>query len=267
MTASDPWERLRRFTTARIALGRTGGSLPTRAQLEFQLAHARARDAVHHAVDFERLAEQLTLCTGLDTRTLTSAASDRQQFLLRPDLGRRLTAASGEIVDAVEQSAASPASIALVIGDGLSGFAVERHAPALIEGLLPRLTDLGLSLSPLLLVRNARVAIQDDIGSRLGARLALMFIGERPGLGVPDSLAVYFTWAPRPGRSDAERNCVSNIRTDGLAPHRAADRVAYLVEAAFRRQLSGVQLKDDSLLQGSVTSDRSKSTPPDLPNS
>ena len=243
MKQDNLWKQLRRYTDARIALGRAGGSLPTQALLDFQLAHARARDAVHHSVDFEDLAATITAGCGLEAIQLHSAAETREQYLLRPDFGRRLGEESrAQIPDTVSDQP----DIALIIGDGLSGLAVEANAAAVVEALVPAFDSLGLSCSPVFLVANARVAIQDEIGEIAGARLALMLIGERPGLGVPDSLAAYFTWAPKVGRNDAERNCVSNIRVDGLPPVQAAQRICYLVRMAFERQLSGVQLKDDS---------------------
>lgn len=244
MSDGDPWATLRRHTTARIALGRAGGSLPTRELLDFQLAHARARDAVHHPVDFERLAQQITGRTGRETLRLASAAEDRTTYLRRPDLGRRLSASSRRILTACGTAPAP--EIALIVGDGLSGHAVERNALPLLEALLPRLAERAWQLAPILLVTHARVAAQDEIGALLGARLSVILIGERPGLGVPDSLAAYFTWAPRPGRNDSERNCISNIRDAGLPPGAAAERLVGLLDTAFARQLSGVALKDES---------------------
>lgn len=249
MNDADPWARLRRHTTARIALGRAGGSVPTRELLNFQLAHARARDAVHYAADFGALEQQLAEITGLTTLELHSAAGDRTTYLRRPDLGRRLASDSRQTLMTLAQqtpSAQVTPDIALIVGDGLSGLAAERHVPPLLKALLPLLQERGWHLTPLVLVHNARVAIQDEIGVLLGARLSILLLGERPGLGVPDSLAAYFTWGPRRDRHDAERNCLSNIRADGLAPELAAHRLRYLLDAAFRRQLSGVALKDDS---------------------
>jgi ethanolamine ammonia-lyase small subunit len=240
----DPWSALRRHTTARIALGRAGGSLPTRELLDFQLAHARARDAVHHPVDFALLAQQITARTGREPLRLASAAEDRTTYLRRPDLGRSLSAASRTLL--MDRGSTPAPDLALLIGDGLSGHAVERNALPLLEALLPRLAGREWQLSPILLVTHARVAIQDEIGALLGARLSVVLIGERPGLGVPDSLAAYFTWAPRPGRKDSERNCISNIRVGGLPPAAAAERLVGLLDAAFARQLSGVALKDES---------------------
>ncbi|MEE4360015.1 MAG: ethanolamine ammonia-lyase subunit EutC [Pseudomonadales bacterium] len=247
MSDGDPWSRLRRHTTARIALGRAGGSLPTEELLDFQLAHARARDAVHHPIDFEGLAQQITERTGRETLRLESAAADRATYLRRPDLGRRLSVPSRAALSGFDTAPAP--EIAVVIGDGLSGLAVERNALPLLTALLPPLDARGWQLAPITLVRNARVAIQDEIGALLRARLSVILIGERPGLGVPDSLAAYFTWAPRPGRNDSERNCISNIRDAGLSPGAAAERLIGLLDAAFARQLSGVALKDESPLE------------------
>ncbi|MEM1436908.1 MAG: ethanolamine ammonia-lyase subunit EutC [Pseudomonadota bacterium] len=250
MSAPDPWADLRRHTAARIALGRAGGSLPTDALLDFQLAHARARDAVQHAVDFAGVAAEITRATDLNTLKLDSAAADRQSYLRRPDLGRRLsTASKAHLVEQTQDLTESRIDLALVVGDGLSGFAAERNVPPLLEALAPLLRDRGWRLAPVVLVEHARVAIQDEIGELLNARLSVILIGERPGLGTADSLAAYFTWAPRIGRSDAERNCISNIRAEGLPPADAARRLDRLLGAAFERQLSGVSLKDDSPLE------------------
>lgn len=250
VVVDNPWVGLRRHTPARIALGRTGISLPTGPHLAFQLAHAQARDAVHHAFDVDAIRAALE-ALGLSTIDLHSAAADRAVYLQRPDLGRRL---DGESVAALHsvQALRSPAQprvdLALVIADGLSAQAVERHAVPCIGALLDllRADEPGWRLAPVATVRQARVAIGDEIGEVLGADLVLVFIGERPGLSSPDSMGLYLTWAPRVGRSDAERNCLSNVRPQGLPPVLAASRVAGLLRAARNRRLSGVQLKDES---------------------
>lgn len=218
---------LRDFTPARVAIGRTGHSLPTAELLRFQLDHARARDAVHESLDPASL--------GIPHALARSAAPDRTTYLRRPDLGRRL--APGVRLDRGDYDAA------FVIADGLSAPAVHRHAVPLLDAVLPRLD--GWRLAPLTVVLQGRVAIGDEIGERLGARLAVVLIGERPGLTSPDSLGVYLTWDPRPGRTDAERNCISNIRAEGLSYAAAAGTLVFLMHAARTRRLSGVALKDE----------------------
>jgi len=240
MTVPELWSAFRRLTAARVALGRTGASLPTSAQLAFQLDHARARDAVRYHADLGAVAATLE-ARGITTVTVHSAATDRNSYLQRPDLGRQLDEAGRTRLQAV---AADPVDLALVIADGLSGFAVERHAAGLAAELHRRLSAAGWRLAPVILVRQGRVAVGDDVGALLRARLVLVVLGERPGLSSPDSLGAYLTWDPRPGRTDAERNCVSNIRPAGLAPERAADRLLGLLEAARRLGRTGVGLKD-----------------------
>ena len=237
MTA-DAWARLRRFTPARIALGRAGSSLPTAAWLAFAADHADARDAVYAELDVAALTGRLAPA-GLAVLALRSAAGDRAAYLQRPDLGRRLDAASAAAVAAV----AGVFDVAVIVADGLSATAVARHAADVLAHLVPRLA--GLSLAPLAIVTQARVAVSDEIGSRIGARAAVILIGERPGLAVPDSLGAYLTFGPAVGNTDAARNCVSNIRPAGLPPAAAAETIAWLLRAALARQLSGVGLKDD----------------------
>ena len=224
---NDPWEHLRRWTPARIALGRAGGSLPTQALLEFRLAHARAIDAVHLSFDPATLASV----------RLSTRAADRTTYLLRPDLGRVLTAESHRRLRLIPGC-----DLVIIISDGLSALAI-RHVTPLLDELLPRLSD--WKVAPLIVVPNARVALQDEIGSRIGAKIALMLIGERPGLIAPDSLSAYFVHDPKPGNTDANRNCVSNIRAGGLEIPVAAEKIFYLLAESRRRQLSGVQLKDE----------------------
>ena len=241
----DPWTALRAHTAARIALGRSGASLPTGELLRFDLAHAMARDAVHLPFEIEALRHDLT-AHGFDTLTLESAATDRTEYLHRPDLGRRLSARSVALLAALSDPAADPCDVLCVIGDGLSALAVHRHAAALLIELRPRLEAQGQRLGPVVLARQARVALGDPIGAALRARCVVMLIGERPGLSSPDSLGAYLTWAPRAGRSDAQRNCVSNIRPEGLAPADAAHKIAWLLAAARRLGATGVALKDES---------------------
>ncbi len=237
----DPWASMGARTPARIALGRTGVSLPTHEVLSFALAHAQARDAVHARVDWAALAQRLQ-ALGLATIEAGSEARDRAVYLRRPDLGRRFAGASRESIEAAAEKASC--DLAIVIGDGLSATAVAAHAPALVEALLPHVARLGLKLGPVVLAEGARVALGDEAGALLGARLVAVLIGERPGLSAADSLSVYLTYEPRPGRTDAERNCISNVRPGGLAPSAAAATLAWLIEAACALRATGVRLKD-----------------------
>jgi ethanolamine ammonia-lyase small subunit len=231
----DPFAALRRLTRARIGLGRAGDGLPTAPLLAFQMAHAAARDAVHGAVDFDRLAAALA---PRPTIRVASAAPDRAVYLRRPDLGRRL--AEGD----AERLPAGPFDVAIVIGDGLSAAAIEAHAAATALALAERLAD--LSLAPIVLASQARVALGDPIGAAMSAGIVVMLIGERPGLTAADSLGAYLTFRPVPGRRDSERNCLSNIHDHGLSPSLAADKLAWLVREARRLGLSGVGLKEDA---------------------
>lgn len=221
---------LRSFTPARVALGRTGHSLPTAELLRFRLDHARARDAVYEQLDPPSL--------GLPHVLLHSAAPDRATYLRRPDLGRKLSAESR--IERGDYDAA------IVIADGLSAPAIHRHAVPLLAELTPLLAD--WRLAPLSVVLQGRVAIGDEIGQRLGARQIVILIGERPGLTSPDSLGVYLTWDPRPGRTDAERNCISNVRTEGLPYAAAARTLHFLMSEARVRKLTGVGLSTPRLL-------------------
>lgn len=237
------WDGLRRFTDARIALGRAGHSQPTAAHLAFQLAHAKARDAVHLSVDIVTLAQGVQ-ALGLNTLCLCSAASDRATYLQRPDLGRQLeTDGLQRLTDVVR----APVDLSIVIADGLSALGVMLNALPLLQHLLPllRADQQPWTLAPVVLVEQGRVAIGDPIGEVLKARLVVVLIGERPGLSSPDSLGIYFTWAPRTGLTDAQRNCISNVREAGLSPERAAHKLHALLSRARMQQLSGVALKDD----------------------
>ena len=234
---------LRSLTPARVALGRSGASVPTRAWLDFTLDHARARDAVHAAFDAPRLAADLR-ALGLVVTEARSQAVDRRDYLRRPDLGRQLDAGS---VEALARSASEPCPLAVVIGDGLSAAAVHAHATALVTRLLPLLAaDDGVAIGHVVVASGARVALGDAIGALLGARMVVTLIGERPGLSAPDSLGAYLTFAPQPGRTDAERNCVSNIHKAGLSYDEAAFKIAWLVREGLAREVSGVTLKDES---------------------
>ena len=227
---------LRTFTPARVGLGRTGHSLPTTDWLRFQLDHARARDAVHEPLDPHGL--------GLPHLLLHSAASDRQTYLRRPDLGRMLDA------DSVERLEKGSYDAAIVIVDGLSAPAVQRHAAPLLQELTAGIAAEGWQLAPLAVALLGRVAIGDEIAQRLGAQLAVVLIGERPGLTSPDSLGIYLTWDPRPGRTDAERNCISNVRAEGISYSEAAHRLHFLMREARVRKLTGVALKENIALAG-----------------
>jgi ethanolamine ammonia-lyase small subunit len=253
---ANPWQGLRQFTPARIALGRTGVSLPTEPQLAFQLAHAQARDAVHRVLDVPQLLQDLetALIVRADTcLVLDSAAGDRLQYLQHPDRGRRLDDASRERLRALPQlPAGRGCDIAFVIADGLSALAIAHHAVPLLAAVTRRIAAENWVLAPLTIVRQGRVAVGDEVGELLGARLVVLLIGERPGLSSPDSLGIYLTWMPRVGLTDESRNCISNVRPVGLSHEDAAAKVVYLVSQMRRRQLSGVRLKDDSAVDAGL---------------
>ncbi|MCU0493718.1 MAG: ethanolamine ammonia-lyase subunit EutC [Chloroflexaceae bacterium] len=236
----NPWQSLRRFTNARIALGRAGDSLPTGEMLTFQLDHARARDAVHAPFDSAGLTEQLR-AQGYSVLPVQSAAPDRSTYLKRPDLGRRL----GEAGRAALASHAGEYDAVFVVADGLSALAVHEHALELCVRAATALTQVGWRLAPVVVASQARVALGDEIGQLLGAEQVAMLIGERPGLSVANSLGVYLTYGPQPGRTDAERNCISNIHGQGLSYEAAAQTLLYLMSEARRLRLTGVNLKDD----------------------
>ncbi len=257
--AVNPLQALRQFTPARIGLGRTGVSLPTGAQLDFQQAHAQARDAVHRPLEVDALCDEIE-ALGVATLALHSAAATRTIYLQRPDLGRRLGTASRQQLDAAraERHARGVRShdIAFAVVDGLSALAVQRHGAPLLAEVLARLNPPADSdatpaeprwtIAPVAVVEQGRVAVGDDIGELLDSRIVVVLIGERPGLSSPDSLGIYFTWEPRPGRHDAERNCISNVRPEGLSYRAAAERLVDLLGQARSRQLTGVGLKDES---------------------
>jgi ethanolamine ammonia-lyase small subunit len=248
---ADLWNSLRSATSARIALGRAGGSLPTREWLSFRAAHAAARDAVHNELDAEQLANDIRRVVEREAIVVNSAAPDRLAFLQRPDLGRRLSGASRYALQELPRPPARP-DLVIVVSDGLSALAVERQAVPLLAALVPRLTACRWSIAPVTIARFGRVALQDEIGQLLGAPLALTLIGERPGLGSPDSLGAYFVYDPRPGNTDANRNCVSNIRPEGLPFDAAAATLTYLLTESRQRRISGVRLKDQRTLSSGV---------------
>ncbi|MDR5797618.1 ethanolamine ammonia-lyase subunit EutC [Caballeronia sp. LZ008] len=239
MTNADAWDALRRFTNARIALGRAGSSLPTAPLLAFELAHAQARDAVHQPLDTAALREAVR-AAGFDTLDAQSAAPDRDRYLRRPDLGRVLNDESAQRLAAH----ASESDIVFVAADGLSAFAAQRHVAPLLATLRARLD--GWNVGPVVVATQARVALGDRIGELLRAQIVVVMIGERPGLSSPDSLGLYVTYAPRAGRNDAERNCISNVRPEGLDYEIAAFKLMWLLNEARRLKLTGVGLKDHS---------------------
>jgi ethanolamine ammonia-lyase small subunit len=242
MSHPDPWQLLAGLTAARIALGRAGNSLPTAAVLRFDVAHALARDAVHQVLDVEGLIARWRQMGGAEPLVVQSQAIDRHTYLQRPDLGRQLDQASAAML--LAQRVPDAPDVAIVVADGLSATAVHENAWPLLHALLPQLDC--LRIASLVIARQGRVALGDEVGAVLGARLVLVLLGERPGLSSPDSLGAYLTFAPKIGRLDAERNCVSNIRPAGLTSSAAAIKLAWLIRAALGRQLTGIGLKDDS---------------------
>ncbi len=256
---SNPWSVLRRFTPARIGLGRAGISLPTAVQLDFQLAHAQARDAVQRPLDVQALCTDIE-ALGLATVPLHSAATTRAIYLQRPDLGRQLGTASRQQLDALRAQRHAQGvrshDLAFAVVDGLSALAVQRHTAPLLTEVLALLNGCvsdemtRWTIAPVAVVEQGRVAVGDDIGALLDSQIVVVLIGERPGLSSPDSLGLYLTWAPQPGRNDAERNCISNVRPEGLGYRDAAARLVYLLEQARSRQLTGVGLKDESDASG-----------------
>lgn len=240
----DPWHGLKDFTTARVALGRSGISLPTAEVLRFGLAHAQARDAVHQPLDVAALRDRLQRA-GFTTLAVASQAENRSAYLRRPDWGRRLDRDSATVLEeaAGTRWGAAP-RLAFVVADGLSSLATQSHSLALLLALEPYVPE--IRTLPVVVATQARVALGDEIGQLLGAEQVVMLIGERPGLSSPDSLGLYLTCNPRPGRTDAERNCISNVRPQGLDYPHAARRLAYLIAGARRLGKSGVDLKDDS---------------------
>jgi ethanolamine ammonia-lyase small subunit len=242
---ADSWQHLRQFTAARIAAGRTGGSQRTESLLDFRLSHARARDAVHSLFDSNALGQQLR-AQAIDSFYLDTAATDRRTYLLRPDLGRKLDSSARHKLLA-NATSWGHRDLAIIVSDGLAAQAADHHATATLVPLLGQLRANGWSLFPVFIVPFARVKLQDEIGELLGARHTLMLLGERPGLGSPDSLGAYFTFNPHADCTDADRNCISNIRPEGLPPIDAADKLVRLLYESARLGLSGVALKDTDL--------------------
>lgn len=236
-----PWTDWRKLTPARLALGRAGAGMPTDEVLRFGWAHAMARDAIQASLNIEKLDAELK-AQGWTVAQVQSRAPDRTTYLRRPDLGRVIAP------DDIAKLRAAPFArndICIVIGDGLSSLAIERHAALLLSALKPHLAN-ELKNAPVVIATQARVALADEIAELLHAKLSIMLIGERPGLSSPDSLGIYITHAPFRGRNDAGRNCISNVRPEGLSYPAAAFKLAWLVRAALERGLTGVDLKDES---------------------
>ncbi|MBE9583749.1 ethanolamine ammonia-lyase subunit EutC [Mucilaginibacter sp. JRF] len=235
------WDKLKEYTSARIAIGRTGNSIPVQNSLEFKLAHAHARDAVYSKLDTDELHKDLAK-HNLSIINIKSQADYREQYLQRPDLGRRIDAESNDLL----KTHKGDYDIAIIIADGLSATAINQNIVPLLDILIPMFNMGKFKLSPLCLVEQGRVAIADDIGGILNAKLSLILIGERPGLSSADSMGAYITYAPRTGLTDESRNCISNIRPQGLPVQLAAEKIYYLIQQSLRRHLSGVHLKDDT---------------------
>jgi ethanolamine ammonia-lyase small subunit len=241
----EPLSFLKEFTRARIAIGSTGTSIPTKQSLQFKLAHAHARDAVYSTMDSEQLADNL-MQFNLPVLQLHSKAESRAQYLQRPDMGRLLDEYSiNRLTDQITGD-----DVVIIMADGLSAMAIHENLLALLQLLIPKLLAAKLKVGPLCLVQQGRVAIGDPIADALNAKLSIMLIGERPGLSAADSMGAYLTYAPKPGLKDNSRNCISNIRPGGLDPVTTADKIFYLVQEAFKRKLSGVELKDNEGLLG-----------------
>ncbi|MGU3466294.1 ethanolamine ammonia-lyase subunit EutC [Methylobacterium sp. C33D] len=258
LSQEDRWVALRRATPARIGLGRTGDALPMRPMLDFQLAHAQARDAVHAALDIEALGAALA---PLPVLRVHSAAPDRATYLRRPDLGRRLDNASVATLEDAAETQGRGYDLVFVVADGLSATAIANHAAPVIRACLAHLDS--YRVAPIVLAEQGRVALGDPVGERLEAKVSVVLIGERPGLSVADSLGLYLTYEPRPGRRDSERNCISNVHgRGGLTPDLAASKMAWFVREALRRGLTGVALKDgieEALLEGKVSDNPGRS--------
>lgn len=276
-TVDNSWHVLRQYTAARIGLGRAGISVPTKHLLDFQLAHAQAQDAVHLPLNIEQLKDDIERlktdieqpykaddASAIHSLAVHSQVNDRAHYLQRPDLGRRLDADSADLLKRSAAPAEEPYDLAIVIIDGLSSFAIQKNAPPLLQLLTQRLTQQPLSddkdetcrLAPIVIVQQGRVAIGDEVGELLNAKSVLVFVGERPGLSSPDSLGLYLTWGPKVGLTDESRNCISNVRPQGLVYQEAVNKVYYLLSQAHQRKLTGVNLKERSQqIEGSLLED------------
>lgn len=253
----NPWDKLREFTSARIALGRSGNSVPTDELLSFQLDHAQAMDAVHCTLNVDSLVTQLSDSYSILKQTLeppvvvTSKVTDRFMYLQRPDLGRQLDEASWNTLEAIGKEHNTELDLAIVIADGLSSVAIQNHALPVISRLVSLMSgdeEHQWNLAPIAIVKQGRVAVGDDVGECFNAKAVLVLIGERPGLTSPDSMGMYLTWGAKRGSKDSDRNCISNVRPQGLNYDDACQRAFYLLKEARRLQLSGVNLKDRSAI-------------------
>lgn len=244
-SGGDPWSHLRRFTDARIGLGRAGAGMPTREVLDFTFAHAMARDAVLTPLDWTGV-ETSIAALGFETVHASSAVEDRAEYLRRPDLGRKLATSSRDELTELGRALKPKPDVAIMIGDGLSSKAITVNVAPFLSAFTPYIEKKSWTLTPVVLAHNARVALGDDVAASLGAKSVIVLIGERPGLSSPDSLGVYMTFQPRTGLKDADRNCISNIRVRGLSYGEAAYKLAWLLDQAFKRKLSGVNLKDEA---------------------
>ena len=248
----NPWALLKDYTDARIGLGRSGVSIPTSHSLAFQLAHAQAQDAVHLPLDVENIVEQLLvndINKEISHILLHSQAINRTTYLQRPDLGRRLDKNSSEILKKIKANDNAFYDLSIIIVDGLSSLAIKENAINFIKKLMTALKEdkQKWNLSPFSIVQQGRVAVGDEVGELLKAKISIVLIGERPGLSSPDSLGLYLTWNPKVGLSDASRNCISNIRSEGLSYEEAVKKTMYLLKESRRLELSGVNLKDRTI--------------------
>lgn len=241
----NAWSYLKEFTDARIAIGRSGLSIPTREVLRFQLSHAQARDAVLQPLDTQKLYDQLE-AQGIKFMAVHSRVRDRAQYLRRPDLGRQLDADGAEKLAALAASMPARPDVALVFSEGLSSIAIQNNLVPFLKAF-HAVNGLNVRFSPLVHVEQGRVAAADAVSEILGATVTVMFIGERPGLSSPDSMGIYMTYGAKSGITDERRNCISNIRPAGLSYMHAADTLNYLLSESLRRGLSGVDLKDDQV--------------------
>lgn len=253
----NPWDKLREFTSARIALGRSGNSVPTDELLSFQLDHAQAMDAVHCSLNVDSLVAQLSDSYSILEQTLeppvvvSSKVTDRFMYLQRPDLGRQLNDASWQKLEAISKEHNAELDLAIVVADGLSSVAIQNHAVPVISRLVSLMSaddDHQWNLAPIAVVNQGRVAVGDDVGECFNAKAVLVLIGERPGLTSPDSMGMYLTWGAKRGSKDSDRNCISNVRPQGLNYDDACQRAFYLLKEARKLQLSGVNLKDRSAI-------------------
>lgn len=238
----DPWQSLKTYTDARIALGHTGGAIPLKEVLQFKLAFAHAKDAVYSHLDWPKLEQRLERLA-FPYLKLHSRAVSRSVYLQRPDFGRSLNDASAE---RLKEIPATETDIAIVLADGLSAMAINQHALSLVQRLFPLLQKTNYRVAPITVVEQGRVAIGDEIGHLLQAKLVIVLIGERPGLSSPYSMGAYLTYAPQPGLTDERRNCISNIRPEGLPYEMACQKLFYLIQESLRLKLSGVDLKDNT---------------------